>query len=143
MRSRLDRLPARQLVHRLKDLQTYHTQIKALQYLGSDSARPTRVFTNAAYDIEVTNVVTGNTVQLVFSPAETNFANMSLVYDFVYIPTWSATAVGEVLHERLLPANNQQAWNLYLEPFDSGSTVQLKFYLFVIGGGSFTVSQIA
>lgn len=144
---RIDLLPENELVRRVSALTRLRDQLKNKQIFGSDSVRTARVFTDAEYDIEVTNIGFNNRVVLVtLTPDDTTYGNSALAYSLHVegVQAQNPNSFVDLFVERDVPANGVQQWKIYLQGSDFYPTawVRLKFYFYATGSGQISASLI-
>lgn len=141
-----DRVPppemlAADLQQLIKDVEEF----KQFQRSGQDSVRMYRVFSEDAYDKELTNVQFNNRkFRLTFTPDEG--AERGLVYKMEYTYTQSGVNSVEVLVERENVDNDDgsQTWLFQLSGSDFFPTPwsRLKFYFWASGTGTFSTTDL-
>lgn len=151
--TRIHRLAANQLVERINVMRQTLDAFKsgAAQTVGSDSFRTHFIQSGDIYDIRCTGVTFNNTsVLIAFTPADASVSSTSLVYrmlvayqdsDGIVMPAGSHF---DGLQRQKPTADGVQQWYLYLEGPGSGSLawIDLKFYFFASGAGTFSVALV-
>lgn len=144
-----DRVPppemlAADLQQLIKDVEEF----KQFQRSGQDSIRMYRVFSNDAYDKQLTNVMFNNKkFRLTFTPDEG--AERGLVYKMVYTYT-EASGPGissvqiESERENVDNADGSQTWLFMVSGSDffPNTLVRLKFYFWASGTGTFSITDL-
>lgn len=120
-------------------------EFKKFQRSGQDSVRMYRIFSDAAYDKEVTDVKFRNRkFRLTFVPDAG--AERGLVYKMEYTYNQSGTNSVEVMTERENVDNDDgsQSWIFQLSGSDFFPTPwsRFKFYFWASGTGSFSVTDL-
>ena len=143
---RLAMLGENEIVRRIKALVRLRDELKAVgQRFGSDSVVTKRIFSAAAYDIQVDDVRFKNRViELTFTPDNPDDPNTSLVYKMRMTKTQLGDNFVDAYIERRKPVNGVQKWRIYLNGSDfyPVTWVRLKFYFYASGNGQFTATLI-
>lgn len=149
--SGLDRLPENALTQavrsRLSDVQEFKGSFQAV---GSASVVTHRIFTEAAFDVQLTPpAVVGtlkvNQVEVEFIPDDLTlggaFASRMIVEA---LNTDNQPLAGlQPEMERRASVDGRQIWSVYHPSFGyPGDTARLKFYFFATGSGTFTANVI-
>ncbi|MGJ5804362.1 hypothetical protein ACSCB1_35435 [Streptomyces europaeiscabiei] len=143
--SRLDNLAENKLRALLEQAERELREMKAPQIVGSHNVIMQRVFSGDPFDIEVSGltVLTGYTVEVVFTPDDSTFENLGLVYKMEYAADISNNPNNlRIDVERQKPDNNQQRWLVFLSSTAATSYVRLRFYFFANGPGTFTATLV-
>lgn len=123
-------------------------EIKKLQLGGEDSVRMYRIFSEAAYDKQLTGVEFNNKkFRLKFTPAAG--ADRGLVYKMEYTYTEaSGTGIGSVIisteRESVSESDGSQTWIFVVSGSDffPNPDVRIKFYFWASGEGTFTTTDL-
>lgn len=154
MSSRLNDLPASVYWQRIKDIRHGLNQVGSYQQIGTNNFIPTRIFSGNAYDISFTapGFTSGSrkfaTIRVTFTPSDDTFDNMSLVTRLAPVRIDNNGTI--LTHfDRYPPNGKTQVWDIYVESMEASGNaivpiynVQFKFYLYVLGSGTFTVTQV-
>lgn len=141
--SSYDRIPANQPIRALKEAREISREIKAPQPLGSSSVLKWRVFSQAAYDIQVP--ATGSTTQTVlvtFTPNDQTFGG-PLVHQ-LKVKAWLVPSPGAqqgVFIDRQRSTGPVQQWLVYWDAFGS-DPLRMKLYFFAGGSGTFSCALV-
>lgn len=120
-------------------------EFKQFQRSGQDSIRMYRIFSEDAYDKELTNVMFNNKkFRLTFTPE--NGAERGLVYKMVFTYTEGSGNSVSVEHERenVDNADGSQTWLFIVSGSDffPNTQVRLKFYFWASGHGTFSITDL-
>lgn len=146
MKSRLQHLPANQLLAQVTSLQETLDALKTAQRAGSGDIQLQRIVTGNAIDFTATIASGAQTIwQVTFTPKDTTFANSGWVWHtFFDIVSQSGTVAWDFQEEGLLTDGVTQSWRMYFAGITSGTTSVVNFLvvLYAIGDGTMSFTKI-
>lgn len=149
--SGLDRLPERMLQVELKRQVADSAELKgSFQALGSTSVLTHRIFSAAPYDVQINpgsapNVPKFHRVDVEYVPDDETFGGAFCLDLKVKARNLSGGRVDRwaIEVERKPVVDGAQRWSVYYITYGfPEDAVRLKFYLFALGSGTFTVNVV-
>ena len=144
MSARTKKLPATALSQRIMKLQTAVEQLKTAQFAGSTNVQLTRTVTGNNPDfVQTCTEATINIWEIIWTPADTTFANSGFIWHMFADATESGTGAADIFVDEQLPENNQQKYLMYFLGL-TPATVTFNFVIviYAIGSGTIDIAQI-